>query len=145
MYRQLEKLITHTSNELNLVSRHLSQRTELSPDHIDLLSILFDYSKLSQYDLTMKLNKEQSIVSRWIKKLCKLGYIMSIQNKTDLRCKDLIITEKSKLLIQQINDSRVALIEARCQSLSQEDILLFQMLLIKLSNIEQYKQNGPSL
>ena len=31
MYRQLEKLITHTSNELNLVSRHLSQRTELSP------------------------------------------------------------------------------------------------------------------
>ncbi|PTH38250.1 MarR family transcriptional regulator, partial [Staphylococcus arlettae] len=71
--------------------------------------------------------------------------IMSIQNKTDLRCKDLIITEKSKLLIQQINDSRVALIEARCQSLSQEDILLFQMLLLKLSSLEQYKQNGPRL
>lgn len=78
MYKQLEKLLTHTSNELNLVSRRLGQYTELSSEQIELLTIVFNHSNLSQYELTMKLNKEQSIVSRWIKKLCKLGYLKSV-------------------------------------------------------------------
>ncbi|MBF7023875.1 MarR family transcriptional regulator [Staphylococcus kloosii] len=133
MYKQLEKLLTHTSNELNLVSRRFGQYTELSSEQIELLTIVFNHSKLSQYELTMKLNKEQSIVSRWIKKLCKLGYLKSVQNKTDLRCKDIILTEKSRLLIQQIINSRVELIEARCHGLSEEDIQRFKILLMKVA------------
>jgi DNA-binding MarR family transcriptional regulator len=133
LYKQLEKLLTHTSNELNLVSRRFGQYTELSSEQIELLTIVFNHSKLSQYELTMKLNKEQSIVSRWIKKLCKLGYLKSVQNKTDLRCKDIILTEKSRLLIQQIINSRVELIEARCHGLSEEDIQRFKILLMKVA------------
>ncbi|HJF68569.1 MarR family transcriptional regulator [Staphylococcus kloosii] len=133
MYKQLEKLLTHTSNELNLVSRRFGQYTELSSEQIELLTIVFNHSKLSQYELTMKLNKEQSIVSRWIKKLCKLGYLKSVQNKTDLRCKDIILTEKSRLLIQQIINSRVELIEARCHGLTEEDIQRFKILLMKVA------------
>lgn len=133
MYKQLEKLLTHTSNELNLVSRRFGQYTELSPEQIELLTIVFNHSKLSQYELTMKLNKEQSIVSRWIKKLCKLGYLKSVQNKSDLRCKDIILTEKSRLLIQQIINRRVELIEARCHGLTEEDIQRFKILLMKVT------------
>ncbi|MCD8878268.1 MarR family transcriptional regulator [Staphylococcus kloosii] len=133
MYKQLEKLLTHTSNELNLVSRRFGQYTELSSEQIELLTIVFNHSKLSQYELTMKLNKEQSIVSRRIKKLCKLGYLKSVQNKTDLRCKDIILTEKSRLLIQQIINSRVELIEARCHGLTEEDIQRFKILLMKVA------------
>lgn len=133
MYKQLEKLLTNTSNELNLVSRRFGQYTELSSEQIELLTIVFNHSKLSQYELTMKLNKEQSIVSRWIKKLCKLGYLKSVQNKTDLRCKDIILTEKSRLLIQQIINSRVELIEARCHGLTEEDIQRFKILLMKVA------------
>lgn len=133
MYKQLEKLLTHTSNELNLVSRRFGQYTELSSEQIELLTIVFNHSKLSQYELTMKLNKEQSIVSRWIKKLCKLGYLKSVQNKTDLRCKDIILTEKSRLLIQQIINSRVELIEVRCHGLTEEDIQRFKILLMKVA------------
>ncbi|AVQ36555.1 MarR family transcriptional regulator [Staphylococcus kloosii] len=133
MYKQLEKLLTHTSNELNLVSRRFGQYTELTSEQIELLTIVFNHSKLSQYELTMKLNKEQSIVSRWIKKLCKLGYLKSVQNKTDLRCKDIILTEKSRLLIQQIINSRVELIEARCHGLTEEDIQRFKILLMKVA------------
>ncbi|MBF7022455.1 MarR family transcriptional regulator [Staphylococcus kloosii] len=133
MYKQLEKLLTHTSKELNLVSRRFGQYTELSSEQIELLTIVFNHSKLSQYELTMKLNKEQSIVSRWIKKLCKLGYLKSVQNKTDLRCKDIILTEKSRLLIQQIINSRVELIEARCHGLTEEDIQRFKILLMKVA------------
>ena len=55
----------------------------------------------------MKINKEQSIVSRWIKKLCQMGYITSKQSNKDLRCKDLMVTE-IKALVEQINEVRIA-------------------------------------
>ncbi len=71
MYKQLEQLITLTSNDLNLVSRRFGQRTDLTSEQLEMLRILYNYEVLSQYDLTMKINKEQSIVSRWIKNFAK--------------------------------------------------------------------------
>ncbi|MDW4113870.1 MarR family transcriptional regulator [Staphylococcus saprophyticus] len=129
MYKQLEQLITLTSNDLNLVSRRFGQRTDLTSEQLEMLRILYNYKKLSQYDLTMKINKEQSIVSRWIKKLCQMGYITSKQSNKDMRCKDLMVTEKSKALVEQINEVRIALIEARCQNLTAKDIESLNQLL----------------
>ncbi|MFQ3845251.1 MarR family transcriptional regulator [Staphylococcus pseudoxylosus] len=136
MYKQLEQLITITGNDLNLVSRRFGQRTDLTSEQLEMLRILYNYEVLSQYDLTMKINKEQSIVSRWIKKLCQMGYITSKQSNKDMRCKDLMVTEKAKELVQQINEVRVALIEARCQNLTSKDIENLNQLLYKL-NVHQ--------
>ncbi|MEY8627574.1 MarR family transcriptional regulator [Staphylococcus equorum] len=133
MYKQLEQLIILTSNDLNLVSRRFGQRTDLTSEQLEMLRILYNYEVLSQYDLTMKINKEQSIVSRWIKKLCQMGYITSKQSNKDLRCKDLVVTDKTKELVQQINEVRVALIEARCQNLTSQDIEDLNHLLYKLN------------
>ncbi|MDU0461132.1 MarR family transcriptional regulator [Staphylococcus ureilyticus] len=138
MYKQLEQLITLTSNDLNLVSRRFGQRTDLTSEQLEMLRILYHYNALSQYDLTMKINKEQSIVSRWIKKLCQMGYITSKQSNKDLRCKDLMVTEKTKALVQQINEVRVALIEARCQNLTSNDIENLNYLLNKLNTHHHY-------
>ncbi|MBC2921709.1 MarR family transcriptional regulator [Staphylococcus saprophyticus] len=138
MYKQLEQLITLTSNDLNLVSRRFGQRTDLTSEQLEMLRILYNYKKLSQYDLTMKINKEQSIVSRWIKKLCQMGYITSKQSNKDLRCKDLMVTEKSKALVEQINEVRIALIEARCQNLTAKDIESLNQLLKKLNAHHTY-------
>ncbi|MBF0812640.1 MULTISPECIES: MarR family transcriptional regulator [Staphylococcus] len=136
MYKQLEQLITLTGNDLNLVSRRFGQRTDLTSEQLEMLRILYNYEVLSQYDLTMKINKEQSIVSRWIKKLCQMGYITSKQSNKDMRCKDLMVTEKAKELVRQINEVRVALIEARCQNLTSKDIENLNKLLYKL-NVHQ--------
>ena len=120
MYNQLEILITLTNNDLNLVNRRFGQRTDITNDQLELLRILYSYDRLSQYDLTMKISREQSIVSRWIKKLVQKGYITSLQSHEDLRCKDLYLTEEARNLIQQINTARCELIEARCQCLREE-------------------------
>lgn len=136
MYKQLEQLITLTGNDLNLVSRRFGQRTDLTSEQLEMLRILYNYEVLFQYDLTMKINKEQSIVSRWIKKLCHMGYITSKQSNKDMRCKDLMVTDKAKELVQQINEVRVALIEARCQNLTSKDIENLNQLLYKL-NVHQ--------
>ena len=133
MYKQLEQLITLTSNDLNLVSRRFGQRTDLTSEQLEMLRILYNYEILSQYDLTMKINKEQSIVSRWIKKLCQMGYITSKQSNKDLRCKDLVVTDKTQELVQQINEVRVALIEARCIYLTSQDIEDLNHLLYNLN------------
>ena len=129
MYNQLEKLITLTNNDLNLVNRRFGQRTDITNDQLELLRILYSYDRLSQYDLTMKISREQSIVSRWIKKLVQKGYI---------RCKDLYLTEEARNLIQQINTARCELIEARCQCLSKEEIQSLNQLLDKLNSRHIY-------
>lgn len=138
MYKQLEQLITLTSNDINLVSRRFGQRTVLTSEQLEMLRILYNYKKLSQYDLTMKINKEQSIVSLWIKKLCQMGYITSKQSNKDMRCKDLMVTENSKTLVEQINEVRIALIEARCQNLTAKDIESLNQLLKKLNAHHTY-------
>ncbi len=62
-----------------------------------------------------------------------MGYITSKQSNKDLRCKDLVVTDKTKELVQQINEVRVALIEARCQNLTSQDIEDLNHLLYKLN------------
>lgn len=133
MYKQLEKLITLTNNDLNLVNRRFGQRTDITSEQLELLRILFNYDRLSQYDLTMKISREQSIVSRWIKKLVLKGYITSQQSSEDLRCKELILTDQARTLISQINYARCELIEARCQCLSEVELDNLNQLLDKLN------------
>ncbi|HDB3525237.1 TPA: MarR family transcriptional regulator [Staphylococcus aureus] len=133
MYKQLEKLITLTNNDLNLVNRRFGQRTDITSEQLELLRILFNYDRLSQYDLTMKISREQSIVSRWIKKLVLKGYITSQQSSEDLRCKELILTDQALTLISQINNARCELIEARCQCLSEVELDNLNQLLDKLN------------
>ncbi|HAR5152899.1 MarR family transcriptional regulator [Staphylococcus aureus] len=133
MYKQLEKLITLTNNDLNLVNRRFGQRTDITSEQLELLRILFNYDRLSQYDLTMKISREQSIVSRWIKKLVLKGYITSQQSSEDLRCKELILTDQARTLISQINNTRCELIEARCQCLSEVELDNLNQLLDKLN------------
>ncbi|SPZ97388.1 ATL autolysin transcription regulator [Staphylococcus aureus] len=39
MYKQLEKLITLTNNDLNLVNRRFGQRTDITSEQLELLRI----------------------------------------------------------------------------------------------------------
>ena len=115
------------------------QRTDITNDQLELLRILYSYDRLSQYDLTMKISREQSIVSRWIKKLVQKRIYTSLQSHEDLRCKDLYLTEEARNLFQQINTARrcVRLI-ARCQCLSKEEIQSLNQLLDKLNSRHIY-------
>ncbi|PTI05179.1 MarR family transcriptional regulator [Staphylococcus warneri] len=138
MYKQLEKLITLTNNDLNIVNRRFGQRTDITSEQLELLRILYNYDRLSQYDLTMKVSREQSIVSRWIKKLVLKGYITSHQSHEDLRCKELVLTDEARALIKQINTARCELIEARYQCLSESEIENLNQLLNKLNSRHSY-------
>lgn len=138
MFKQLEKQITLTYNDLIIVNKRFGQRTNLTTEQIELLRILNEHHSLSQFNLTMKIGKEQSIVSRWIKKLVNLGYVVSIQSDYDLRCKELSVTPKSEELINQINIARQELLESHCDQLSTEDVKTLNNLLVKLNKKSFY-------
>lgn len=138
MFKQLEKQITLTYNDLIIVNKRFGQRTNLTTEQIELLRILNEHHSLSQFNLTMKIGKEQSIVSRWIKKLVNLGYVVSIQSDYDLRCKELSVTPKSEELINQINIARQELLESHCNQLSTEDVKTLNNLLVKLNKKSFY-------
>ncbi|PTJ01855.1 MarR family transcriptional regulator [Staphylococcus simulans] len=133
MFKQLEQQITLTHNDLIIVNKRFGQRANLTTEQIELLRILNGHHSLSQYDLTMKIGKEQSIVSRWIKKLVNLGYVISIQSNHDLRCKVLSVTPKFEELINQINDARREWLQKHCEELSAEDVETLYNLLAKLN------------
>lgn len=49
MYNQLEKLITLTNNDLNLVNRRFGQRTDITNDQLELLKFfitMIDYHNM---------------------------------------------------------------------------------------------------
>ncbi|WP_412520029.1 MarR family transcriptional regulator [Staphylococcus simulans] len=138
MFKQLEQQITLTHNDLIVVNKYFGQRANLTTEQIDLLRILNEHHSLSQYDLTMKIGKEQSIVSRWIKKLVNLGYVVSVQSNHDLRCKELTVTPKSEELINQINRAREEWLETHCDQLSAEDVEKLYDLLVKLNKKSFY-------
>ena len=71
MYKQLEQLITLTSNDLNLVSRRFGQRTDLTSDQLEMLRILYKYEILSQYDLTIKIKKNNPLYRVGLKSYVK--------------------------------------------------------------------------
>lgn len=67
MYKQLEKLITLTNNDLNLVNRRFGQRTDITSEQLELLRILYNYDRLSQYDLTMKISRNNQLYQDGLK------------------------------------------------------------------------------
>lgn len=134
MYKQLEQQITLINNDLLIMNRRYGHRVNISMDQIELLRILKDHEVLSQFELTMKLGKEQSVVSRWIKKLVALGYIKRRQSKDDLRCNELILSDTSRAFINQINEARQQLIEVKCQNLTEEEQTDLLRLLHKLNH-----------
>ncbi|MDY5059733.1 MarR family transcriptional regulator [Staphylococcus simulans] len=133
MFKQLEQQITLTHNDLIIVNKRFGQCANLTTEQIELLRVLNEHHSLSQYDLTMKIGKEQSIVSRWIKKLVNLGYVISVQSNHDLRCKVLSVTPKSEELINQINVARREWLQKQCEELSAEDVETLYKLLAKLN------------
>lgn len=92
---------------------------------------------MSQHTITHKLHREQSLVSRWIKKLRRLDYVKSQTSPVDMRRKDLLLTERGLELVRQINEARISLLEVRAQKLTEDEQALFATLLAKLNDSDQ--------
>ena len=137
MYKQLETIITSLNEDLDLVSQRIGSKVDLSHEQFVILRLLYTKQMMSQHTLTHQLHREQSLVSRWIKKLRRLDYVKSQTSPVDMRRKDLLLTERGLELVRQINEARISLLEVRAQKLTEDEQALFATLLAKLNDSDQ--------
>ena len=137
MYKQLETIITSLNEDLELVSQRIGSKVDLSHEQFVILRLLYPQQMMSQHTITNKLHREQSLVSRWIKKLRRLDYVKSQTSPVDMRRKDLLLTERGLELVRQINEARISLLEVRAQKLTEDEQALFATLLAKLNDSDQ--------
>ena len=137
MYKQLETIITSLNEDLELVSQRIGSKVDLSHEQFVILRLLYTKQMMSQHTITHKLHREQSLVSRWIKKLRRLDYVKSQTSPVDMRRKDLLLTERGLELVRQINEARISLLEVRAQKLTEDEQALFATLLAKLNDSDQ--------
>ncbi|HBC98112.1 MAG TPA: MarR family transcriptional regulator [Clostridium sp.] len=78
------------------------KRFDLTTGTYPYLLALRKREGISQNKLSRELNVDKSLCSRSVKKLTKLGYIRSEENKEDIRAHKLYITDKAKKTIPQI-------------------------------------------
>ena len=137
MYKQLETIITSLNEDLDLVSQRIGSKVDLSHEQFVILRLLYTKQMMSQHTITHKLHREQSLVSRWIKKLRRLDYVKNQTSPVDMRRKDLLLTERGLELVRQINEARISLLEVRAQKLTEDEQALFATLLAKLNDSDQ--------
>ncbi|CAM3035139.1 MarR family winged helix-turn-helix transcriptional regulator [Staphylococcus argensis] len=137
MYKQLETIITSLNEDLELVSQQIGSKVDISHEQFVILRLLYNQQMMSQHAITHKLRREQSLVSRWIKKLRRLDYVKSQTSPVDMRRKDLLLTERGLELVRQINEARVSLLEVRGQNLAQDEQAQLATLLEKLTDSDK--------
>ena len=133
MYKQLNENLMHFTDTMMIVDKRFGQRLNLTLEQLELLRTLYKFQNLSQYDLTMRINKEQSIVSRWIKKLVASKWITSKQSEYDKRCNILALSKKGRFIVEQLQAERLMYLEKKCAQLTQEDILKLSILIKKIN------------
>jgi len=111
-----------------IASAELSDYT-LTRDQLYMLELIANEDNITQKKLIYKLNREQTAVSRAIKKLFDNGYIKKEQSKFDLRSTVLIPTEKGTEVITKTEAIKLRVVRNFLRDLSaQESEQLIELL-----------------
>lgn len=90
----------------------------LSREQLYMLELIANEDNMTQKKLIYKLNKEQTAVSRAIKKLVDNGYIEKEQSIYDLRSTVLIATDKGKDALKRADDIKTKVVRNFMRELS---------------------------
>lgn len=103
-----------------IAAAELSDYT-LTRDQLYMLELIMSEDNITQKKLIFKLNREQTAVSRSIKKLFDNGFIKKEQSKFDLRSTVLIPTEKGIEVITKTEDIKLRVVRNFLRDLSAQE------------------------
>ncbi len=89
---------------------------------------------LTQQDLARKLGCDKVQVVRIIDYLSSNGYVKRVQNKTDKRKYELVITEKASLIMPEVHQSFTQTTSLALEGLSENQIEEFYSILTTIEN-----------
>lgn len=108
-----------------------NQGLKISPEQHYILRILTQEDSI-QSDLAEILQKDKSAIMRHIDQLEILGYVIRVNDATDRRKKHIVITELGTSVFNQGEEIINTLSEKNMEGISDEEITIFQNVLIKL-------------
>ncbi|WP_026993979.1 MarR family winged helix-turn-helix transcriptional regulator [Flectobacillus major] len=108
-----------------------NQGLKISPEQHYILRILTQEDSI-QSDLAEILQKDKSAIMRHIDQLETLGYVIRVNDATDRRKKHIVITELGTSVFNQGEEIINTLSEKNMEGISDEEITIFQNVLIKL-------------
>lgn len=101
----------------------------LTREQLYMLELIVSEENMTQKKLIYKLNKEQTAVSRAIKKLVDNGFVRKEQSIYDLRSTVLIATEKGEKALERAEDIKAKVVRSFMRELnSVESEELIQLL-----------------
>lgn len=113
--------IREKANRLIIQEMSIREMEGLAPSHGDILSALFEYSRLTMKELAKEINKDKSTVTALVNKLLNLGYIERTRDLTDSRIVYITLTEKGKNLKSDFKEISDKLIERVYKDISEND------------------------
>ncbi len=108
-----------------------SQGLKISPEQHYILRILTEEDSI-QSDLAEILQKDKSAIMRHIDQLETLGYVIRVNDATDRRKKHIVITEIGTTVFNEGEEIINRLSEKNMEGISDDEISIFQKVLIKL-------------
>ncbi|QCT74475.1 MarR family winged helix-turn-helix transcriptional regulator [Macrococcoides canis] len=104
----------------------------LTRDQLYMLELIMNDKQMTQKKLIYKLNREQTSISRAIKKLFESGLVKKEQSKFDMRSSVLKPTDKGLEIIKQSQEIKMKVVRNFMKELSTEESEQLIMLLEKI-------------
>lgn len=124
--------------EICLVARKIHQSLtakfkefDITPEQWVILKELSKEDKISQNELSFRVEKDKNNIKAIVDKLEKKGYVIREENLNDKRAFLITLTNKAYLLINELKDIDTEFNNDLSKNINEEDIKLFKSLLIK--------------
>ena len=105
---------------------------DITPEQWVILKELSKEDKISQNELSFRVEKDKNNIKAIIDKLEKKGYLLRQENLNDKRAFLIRLTDKAYLLINKLKDIDTEFNNELSKNINEKDIELFKIFLTKL-------------
>ncbi|MCU7557512.1 MarR family transcriptional regulator [Macrococcus capreoli] len=141
--KRFGQLIYYLDSKIDEIASAELSDVMLTREQLYMLELIIIEENMTQKKLIYKLNKEQTAVSRAIKKLVDNGYITKEQSIYDLRTTVLIPTDKGNSLLERSEKIKTKIAQNFLRELSDKEskdlILLLEKIHQSLSIREPFR------
>lgn len=130
--------IRDLANQVIIKELELRGHVGLAPSHGNILSALLFHGEMTKTEISNGIKKERSTVTTLLKKLEKLGYIVSRVNEEDARSTIVSLSEKGILMKGDFIEISEKLYDTQYQHMDEEHVKYFK------EGLEQVYQNFKS-
>ncbi len=124
--------------EICLIARKIHQNLtikfkefDITPEQWVILKELSKEDKISQNELSFRVEKDKNNIKAIVDKLEKKGYLIRQENLSDKRAFLICLTDKAYILIDQLKHIDIEFNNEFSKNINEEEIELFKSLLIK--------------